>query len=159
MFYHQSMSKRRMIVALGLAWLVIVLSVTLYVTLGRNPELSMGIICIWENVLKNFVSTKIWLKNNKYLLFRWIQIPSHSQITVHLNATVVLFLFKSNVYFLEFQVYWYLLTAPFIVISVISTCLYLWVGCMIRKISTQTGPRNIRESKRFSQQRKVLFVY
>ena len=72
MFYHQSMSKRRMIVALGLAWLVIVLSVTLYVTLGRNPELSMGIICIWENVLKNFVSTKIWLKNNKYLLFRWI---------------------------------------------------------------------------------------
>ena len=58
MFYHQSMSKRRMIVALGLAWLIIALSVTFYVTLGQNPELSIGITCIWENVLEDFVSTK-----------------------------------------------------------------------------------------------------
>ena len=168
-FYHKSVSRRRMIVVVEVVWLIIVLSVTLFVTFGQNPELNIGISCTWNNVLKDFVSIgnctktlKAYLIGMKFLECVNRKSCHFSVIVAHTEQISMQLHFSSYLInmcvSLKLQVYWYMLIVPFFVISMISTSLYMWVGCMVRKISTQTGPRNIRESKRTVQQRKVLFI-
>ena len=56
------------------------------------------------------------------------------------------------------QVFTYLLVLPYLITSFISTCLYIYVGFLIRKRMRQIGAAENNENRRLIQQKKVLFV-
>ena len=56
-FYRADVSKRKVIVVVCFVWAFIVVSTSIYVTLGRNPDLRIGVLCVWVNVLKDLVCT------------------------------------------------------------------------------------------------------
>ena len=55
MFYHQSVSRRRMIVAVIVVWLLIAFHTTICLLFGVHPELRIGVNCIWTNVFTDKV--------------------------------------------------------------------------------------------------------
>ena len=47
-----------MILVVVVLWFIIVLSATLFIIFGQNPELNVAISCTWNNVLIDYVSTR-----------------------------------------------------------------------------------------------------
>ena len=56
-FYRADVSKRKVITVVCFVWAFIVVSTSIYVTLGRSPDLRIGVLCVWVNVLKDLVCT------------------------------------------------------------------------------------------------------
>ena len=83
MLYWSKATKHNVIWVVCFIWTFIVVSTSIYVTIGRSADLHIGVECIWSNVFRDFVSsfstytqfcrmTPIWIGLSKALWIRYM---------------------------------------------------------------------------------------